>query len=252
MNYIKPSRKLAAICVLLLLFNSANAQKTVTKQGIAWYCYNQTLLLTDKYSLQTELHERRFMNPDVQFQSVIRTQLHRSLGAGWETSFGVALSLQDPNNPFAKVKLTVPEFRPHLEFAYNQKMQYFTLDHRYRAEARYFRNTNSSLTELEDGVDFANYRLRYRLQATVPVWKYSDKKTVKLKIADEIMLNAGEKIVTNVCDQNRLLVCLNLDLAENISFEMGYMNSFQQRSTGTFYDRDVLLCTVSHKINLIK
>ncbi len=252
MSHIKLERKSLIVSFLLLFIFSVNGQKSITKQGIAWYCFNQTLQFNDQYYLQTELHERRFMNPDVQFQSIVRTHLHKTWGAGWETSAGVALSLQDPNNPFAAVKLTVPEFRPHLELDHNQKLQYFTLDHRYRVEARYFRNANSALTQLEEGVDFANYRFRYRLQATLPIWKYAENKSLKIKFGDEIMLNAGERIVINVCDQNRIFASLNVDLASNFSFEVGYMNSFQQRSTGSFYDRDLLLCTVFQKINLKK
>ena len=168
------------------------------------------------------------------------------------TSVGVAVSLQDPNNPFAAIKLTVPEFRPHLEFAQHQELNRFSVDHRYRAEARYFRNSNSSFTELEEGVDFANYRFRYKLQATVPIWKYGKNQSLKLKLGDEIMLNAGSNIVTNFADQNRIFASANLDLAYNMSFEFGYMNSFQQRPNGSFYDRDLLICTLSQKINLKK
>lgn len=252
MSHALIGRKLVTMSFLVLFLFSINAEKSITKQAFVWYCYNQTLLLNNQYYLQAELHERHFMDPNVQFQSLLRTHLHKVLGNGWETSVGVAVSLQNPNNPFAIVKLIVPEFRPHFEFSYNQKMQYFSLDHRYRAEARYFRNANSTLTELEDGVDFTNYRFRYRLQATVPLWECTEKKMLKLKFGDEIMLNAGERIVTNVCDQNRVFVSLNMDLASNFSFELGYLNSFQQRSTGSFYDRDIVLCTVSHKINLKK
>lgn len=249
-HYPQLGRKLFTISLLLFLLFSTKAQKSITRQQLVWYYYNQTFLLNDKYYLQTELHERRFIDPDVQFQSLARTHLHRILGNGWETSVGVAVSLQNPNNPFASVKLTVPEFRPHIEFDYNQKMDYLTLDHRYRAEARYFRNSNSANTALEEGVDFANYRFRYRLQATIPLWKFSNNRALKVKFGDEIMLNAGSRIITNVCDQNRITGSLSMDLLANFNLELGYLHLFQQRSNGAFYERDILLCTVSHKINL--
>ena len=252
MNWIITRRNGVAMCFTCLFLFSATAQKIISNQGVAWCSYIQTLQFNEQYYLQTQLHELRFMDPDVQLQTFLTTHLFKSLGADWETSIGATFSLQGPSDPLAAVKLTVPEFRPHLEFDYKQKLQYFTLDHRYRGEARFLKNTNIDRTEFVDGVDFANYRFRYRLQATLPLCKYAENKSLKVKFGDEIMLNAGEQIVINICNLNAVYACLNFDLASDLKLDLGYMNIFQQRSTGSFYDRDILLCTVSQEINLKK
>ena len=152
--------------------------------------------------------------------------------------------------PNAIVKLTVPELRPHVEFAYKQKLDKVTLDHKYRAEARFFHSTNQARTELEDGFEFGNFRFRYRLQATIPLLKVDESRTLEFKISDEININAGNKISKNVFDQNRIFVGINYDLLTNLNFEVGYLNWFQQRPNGDFYNRNIIRFSVFHEISL--
>jgi hypothetical protein len=237
----------------VLTMSKSIAQKSVTDQNLVWYGYFLTLQWNKKWYIQSEVQERHYVDPSAQHQFLIRNHLHRTLGnSGWETSAGFCFFLQSPNDPEAPVKLTVPELRPHLEFAQKQKLKYVTLDHRYRFEARYFHNTNATRTALEEGYDFGNFRFRYRVQATVPIWKIDAKKTLKLKISDEIHLNAGQKIVKNVYDQNRLYAGLSLDLLPNFTIDAGYLNWFQQRPSGDFFNRNILRFAIYHKINLEK
>ena len=133
-----------------------------------------------------------------------------------------------------------------------QKLPKVTFDHRYRLEARFFHNINEQRTELDDGYEFGTYRFRYRLQATIPLYKVADQRYLKLKISDEIHLNAGSKITINVFEQNRAYAGINFDILKNLSFEVGYLNWFQQRPNGDFYNRDILRFTVFHKIKLNK
>jgi len=248
--------KAIAIFSFLSIFSMGIVgQKVISSQEIIWYTYSQTLQLNDKWYLQAECSERHFINPTSQFQALGRIHAHRILGAGWETSAGIATSFQnpnDPNKPSATQKLTVAELRPHIELAYNQKIDKMSIDHRYRAEARYFGNSNATQTELEDGVFFSNFRCRYKIQASVPVWKLGEKQNIKLKIGDEIMINVGDKIISNFADQNRFFAGVNIDLLPNMTFEMIYINSFQQQRNEFYFNRNILHCTLSHKINLSK
>jgi hypothetical protein len=240
------------LVVLLLFFSlGAKSQKVVTDQQLVWYGYFLSIQFNDKWHLQTEVQERHFINPVAQHQFLIRSDIHRALGAsGWETSAGMCAFFQNPNDPNAAVNLTVPELRPHIEFAYRQKVKIMTFDHRYRAEARFFHRTNIARTDLEDGFEFGNFRLRYRLQATVPVWRIDDKRTLKVKVNDEVLLNAGSKIIKNVFDQNRIYAGISFDAMPKLTFDAGYLNWYQQRPTGDFYNRNILRFSVYHKITL--
>ena len=228
-------------------------QKNITNQQLMWYGYFTTFKINENWYFQNELQERHYIKPLAQHQFLIRGHIHRLLGkSGWETSVGMCLFLQNSNDPNSTNKLTVPELRPHIEFAYKRKFMKVTIDHRYRAEARFFHNTDSTRTELEDGFDFGNFRFRYRLQATIPVIKIADERFIKVKISDEIHLNAGNKISKNVFEQNRIYGGISCDISQKTAFDIGYLNWFQQRSNGDFFNRNILRITVFHKIDLQK
>lgn len=228
-----------------------NAQKNITTQHLVWYAYTNMLQLNKQWSLQTEIHERHYIAPTAQHQFLVRSQIRRALGnSGWDTSLGLCLFWQSPNDPKASPKPIIPEVRPHVEFTYKQKLPHFTLDHRYRAEARFFHHTDSGKTHLEDGYGWGNFRFRYRLQATIPVWKIRDNSTLKIKIGDEILINADKKITATTFDQNRIYIGLSADIGAVLTLDLGYLNWFQQRSASDFYNRHILQLAVLHKITL--
>lgn len=238
----------------LLMFSSVlYGQKKVVRQDLLWYGVYTTININEKWYFQNELQERHYINPTAQHQFVFRGHIHRYLGAsGWESSMGMCLFLQNPNDPKASIKLTVPELRPHLEFACKQKFMRLTFDHRIRAEARFFHNINSTATSLSSGYSFGNFRFRFHFQLTVPILKVADKRFLKLKVSDEVHINAGRNIVTNVFDQNRVYGGIGYDVSPNLTVEAGYLNWFQQRPNAEFFNRDIVRFSLFHKVNLRK
>ena len=107
------------------------------------------------------------------------------------------------------------------------------------------------MTELVDGFEFANYRFRYRIQAAVPLLKMADKRSIKFKIGNEILVNLGSNININVFDQNRVSAAMNYDILNNLSVEVGYLNWFQELPNGTFFNRDVLRFAIFHNISFL-
>jgi hypothetical protein len=57
-----------------------------------------------------------------------------------------------------------------------------------------------------------------------------------LVLADEVLLNFGREVVYNTMDQNRIFVGIKQNLNPQLSFDFGYMNVYQQRSSGYQYD----------------
>lgn len=242
------------ILLTAISFKIGHAQesKSITHQNLIWYGYFNTLHFSDKLFLTTEFQERHFISPIVQSQFVTRTHLHFQLNSGWDAAAGMCLFLQGTNDPF-KTSITVPELRPHVEFNYKQKLNKLTFEHRYKIESRFFHNVNSDRTELEDGYFFGNFRFRYRIQATIPFATFKNGGKVKLKVSDEIHINAGHSIVLNTFDQNRIYFGINTDITKNLSFEIGYLNWFQKRITDAdYYNRHILRFTFSQRLNLSK
>ena len=175
--------------------------------------------------------------------------MHRKLGnSAWETAIGMCLFLQSPSNPNAAIRLTIPELRPHLEFTYKQNLKSLTIEHRYRAETRFFQNTNQEKTELETGFYYGNIRLRYRLQAVIPIVEFKRFQFVRLKIGDEIHLNTANQVSNTIFDQNRILGSVSFDLSQNTSLELGYINWFLQINPETFFNRNNLSVMSAHKV----
>jgi len=247
--------KNAVLCAALLpvMYLPVHA-RDVTAQGLAWYSYFNTLKINDKWQIISEIHERHFLNSVAQHQNVYRFKAHYTLGkSGWDIAPSMTFFLQTtPQDPERMEALMVPELRPHLELNYKQKLSRAVLMHRYRLEARFFHNVNDEQTALEPGYSFGNFRARYQFSATVPLFKIKDERKLSLRLGDELMVNFGKKIEKNFFDQNRIFGSVVVDVLDNLSLDAGYLNWYQQRPNGTFYNRHFLRIGVQHTIRLKK
>ena len=232
------------------IFLHAQESKTINNQDMVWYAYYNTLQFSEKTYLTSELQERHFVNKLEQRQIVLRTHLHQEIDKNREVSVGFCFFIHGKNDPEEPKTIAVPEFRPHLEFGVKQPFQKFVLSHRYRAELRYFHNVSADRLELEDGYEFTNFRLRYQLQASTKLGAIQNK-IIRLRVLDEIMLNAGKKVINNVFDQNNIYVGLSVEINPNTQFEIGILKRFQQRANpNEYFERDILRLTLFHKIKL--
>jgi hypothetical protein len=77
-------------------------------------------------------------------------------------------------------------------------------------------------------------RVRYLVGFNVPIFK---KKTAPtLVVSDEILIQFGKEVVLNTFDQNRLFVGIKQSINPKWSYDFGYMNVYQQKSSGFQYD----------------
>lgn len=239
------------LVIILIIPEFLLAQKKIENQQLIWYGYYNNLKLNENWSLNSEIQERQFYNPTAQHQLVFRSNLERKVFADWKASVGMTLFFQNPNTPNSESNLTVPELRPDIGFNNKQKLSFVTISHRYKAEARFFHDVENN--RLVGGYRFSNFRLRYQLGLDFPIWKKEGNEKLLLKIKDEIMFNAGNKIVKNIFDQNRIYLAVNYKLNNSYAVELGYMNWFQQQKSGTdFYNRDILRLSIFHNIDLKK
>lgn len=223
--------------------------KQITHQQLIWYGYFNTVEFSNKWFITAEMQERRFFHPGRQHQFLARTHLHHKMNNGWDAGPGFTYFLQSPHDPYSESTLAVPELRPHLEFNLRQNTGKITVSHRYKAEWRFIHNTGNG--GLADG--YWNYfRFRYRAGIDFPLFKKENRnRLLKLKISDEIHINAGSKIIKNIFDQNRVYIGLNYRLNKNFALETGYLNWFQQRTSGDqFYNRNIIRFIIYHKITL--
>jgi hypothetical protein len=237
------------ISIYLCKTTNVHGQKAITTQNLIWYSNYTTLEINKKWYLLGEIQERHFVTPLKQHQFLVRGHLHYKIFEKWDISSGMCLFLQDSNDPYAEKSLTVPELRPHIEGINKQKIGGISIDYRFRGEARFYHNTNAGRTLLEEGYFFSNYRLRFRIQATIPLFKITESKKIKLKLSDELHLNAGNTSRVHTFDQNRIYAGVNLEVSPNLNWEINYLNWFQKRNETQYFNRNIFILTCNNRIS---
>lgn len=229
---------------------SYSQNRSVTTQQLIWLFYYNTISFSKKYFLSTEIFERRYIEGFKSHQSLIRTHFHRKLNDHFDGALGFTLFLQRPHDPNSNSSFAIPELRPHIELNYKFHTEKFNFHSRLRFENRNFRNAANN--ELIDGYN-TNYRIRLLVSADVPMVKFKNTQTIKLKLTDEIHFSAGGVYESGKFDQNRIGISLNVDITKNLSFETGYLNWYQKRpGIDAYYNRHIIRIGINHKINLKK
>lgn len=231
------------VCTFCIIFTFTKAQKNVENQDLLWLRYALKMKINDRYQINTEIEERTYHSPWRQHQLVSRATLERKLEKDWSVNVGFTYFVQSlPHDPEVADYHNQIELRPHLGFGYQQKIsEKFSVNHRIKSEFRFFEQENGRF-------EYGNNRTRYMLNVQ---YRFLPKFT--LSAFDEIHLNIGKKIVKNVFDQNRIGGSIMYFPIPNLGFELGYLNWFQQRTSGVdFYNRDIIRFTVHQNINLKK
>lgn len=242
--------------ILVLLFflflqlpiSAQEPEKSVVTQDIVWLRYHNILNINERWLLTTEIDVRRFVFPDRAHQWVLpRLHTHYKLSNQLNVGGGAALFLQAlPQEQESDVVYTRPEIRPHQEVNLRHILGKLSINQRVRVEERFFLGTDFDRPEF-------NFRFRYQLLASFSLMEMENNQSLQLKVADEIMFNAGATIVNNVFDQNRIYAAFQLIHSKNWSTEVGYMHWHQKRPSGTdFFNRNILRITVAHTVKLKK
>lgn len=86
-----------------------------------------------------------------------------------------------------------------------------------------------------------SYRFRYFFSYTFPISK--GERPVSLVLANEVLVQFGEKIVYNTFDQMRFFIGVHRRVSKEVAFDFGYFPIYSQTSAGNVY-------TLNHIIRL--
>jgi hypothetical protein len=233
--------------ILSNFMSIAQEKKNIDSQSLLWTRYYNQLELNTSWSIHSEFDNRIFLSPLDQNLFVLRVQGRYKvleqieLGAGF-TYFSVATQDPDIHSKFNK-----PEYRIQQDATLKQNLGKTTLNQRFQIEERFFQNFDKE--RLISGSTFF-WRFRYRIQGDYNFWQ-KKKQFLKAIISDEIMINAGKKVVNNTFDQNRIYAGLQYGIDSSLALELGYMNSFQQRSTEVdYFNRNIIRLSIYHKLKI--
>lgn len=235
--------------ILFLSFglSAQTVEKKINKQSFSLFSLSSTFQVSPKWSIMSDVQERNFITPIKQNQLSLRTQVQYNLGHDWTAAGGTSYVLTRAGDPTSLSTLVIPEIRINQDLNYKQKFSSFSFGHRYRMEERFIRKTmNDTLIEGHKFIERLSYTLSFEFNLLRSKNKF---RSLAFKASDGIFINASKQIVYNTFDQNRFYTGLNYQMYKNISIEMGYINIFQQRSSGNeFYNRNIASFSISHKM----
>lgn len=236
------------IILLLLATRPLSAQqKVVTDRSQLFVAYLNQTRISDKWGIWTDLHYRRSDNfADRNFLALGRLGLTYYLREDVRITAAYAYvhAFPDPGLKTAK-----PEHRPWQQIWWRNKYSHFQLTQALRLEQRFVRKVSNDV--LTDDYTYSN-RIRFNIMATVPLKKKSAEKSRLFAVVNnEVFLSFGTNVVYNHFDQNRFFTGLGWQFNSNWSAHLGYMNLFQQLSSGnTFFNNHCIRLFVYHNPDL--
>ena len=227
--------------ILLLWSTSLFSQRDKLQQTALWFRYSNNVSLPKEVKLKSELEHRLFIIPMVRtHQLYLRLIAEKHFKKDWFVGGGFALFMNGANDARNESKLLTTEPRPFIDIGYRQKINdKLLINHRYRTEWRFFKNTNQAYTELEDGFR-DNFRFRYQLMLEYMPFK-KEEKELRLRTFNEIMINAGKNVGRNIFDQNRTSLGIQFNINKFIGIETSYIFWIQQQASGdSFISRHIV------------
>jgi hypothetical protein len=248
----KPAITTTLVAILLSMISFLGySQENEIKKAL-WYGYIVKVPVSSRWYNETEVMERHFIDPFLQSQFLVRTRFHKEISGKSNFGFGGSVFLFYVPQTSYQSSFTLPELRPHGEYNFKANLGPVDLENRLRGELRFFKNTNEPKTELENGFHFGAARFRYRLQAVLPIAKISEKKSLKFKLADELMAMVGGTVDGLSFDQNRISADFSISFSPLLSLDLGYVNWFQSKPSGGYLEQHILRTVLKHQLHASK
>ncbi len=237
------SHRLFVIGTICAFSTGTFAQKKITHTNQQWLQAYGQWKINEKLNLSADAGVRRMDGLSEWSQMLVRAGIGYKLIGNLQGTTGVACFTF-----FAEDKIARIEYRPYQELLTTQTFGKATVQHRFRLESRYFRRVDDGLITSDDQF---NFRFRHRVYITVPIWQFSEKnpdRKLLFNIGDEIFLNAGNEVVYNAMDNNRLVAGLSLSLNAKTVVSCIYNLQTGQRMRPASYEyTDVVWLTINHR-----
>lgn len=222
------------IIIFCLCDNALQAQlktKEVNTQSQSWFSFNSTNRISTHWGFIADAHIRRnnfVADPSFYF---LRGAINYWVSDNITIAVGYGKMWLAPTVPgwtnFAK------EDRVYLQIQSISKLGKIGLLQRLRNENRW---QQKMVNDNFSGSYKATDRIRYLLSTTIPIFK--NKKYPLLVVSDELAIQFGKEVVYNTFEQNRLFFGIKQNLSKSLSYDLGFMQVMQEKSTGYQYDKN--------------
>ncbi|MEP1489473.1 MAG: DUF2490 domain-containing protein [Algibacter sp.] len=198
-------KHLLTILLLTLTITLSYSQTTPEDKLGAWYMFDATHKVADKFSIKTGFQLRSFEVADNINLLFYYTGINYHLNKN--TTLTLAYCFLDIDRSFSITgESHLYENRPYEQLSYKQQAFKFPIYHRLRLEHRFlnFQHTQTTL-----------HRLRYRLGTKIKL-----NKTLFLNINNEVFANFKDQVFT----ENRFYAALGFNISKSDNIQIGYLN----------------------------
>jgi long-subunit fatty acid transport protein len=204
-------KRISFLLLLTLFFSKAQAQKSAENKLGAWYMYNGTHKLSDKYSIQTMAHFRYFEVTSQFQQEIYRLGVNYAFNK--KTNFTIGVSYASGDLAYDIPSIHLYEWRLYEDLNVTSNWQKFKARHRFRLEHRFTHR---------DFIDETINWFRYDLNLNYPL-----SKNWSVYAFNEIFLN----FKGNVIGQNWTGAGFIHKIDKNLKFKIGYFQIKQDTNT---------------------
>ena len=211
-------------------FSSAQTpgDKQINHYNQCWNSINSTIRISDYWGAMADFHVRTD-----DFYNHIYFYFLRIGGINWinrkyPVAYGYAhlwLAPKAGNETWSN------ENRIYQQWSASHNEGIVKVLHRIRTEERW-------MDVIEDDKKTGDRQLSFRLRylASFEIQVFQNKKSPSIVVSDEVMVQFGKNIALNTFDQNRFFLGLKMTIKPDLTFDIGYMNILQQKSSGYQYD----------------
>lgn len=229
------TKKIKRIIVFIVLFlplfiiAQTTPQKEINHQVQFWTSINTVTRFNDRWGMLADFHIRRnnfIADPSFYF---LRGAANYWIKDNMTVSFGYAHMWLAPSR--SDWHTFSNENRIYQQFQVISRIRRSVILQRLRNEQRWQQKiVDDKRTNDYKFTDRVRYLLNYNYSI------FQNNYLPSLVVADEILIHFGKEIVYNTFDQNRLFIGIKQNISSTLSFDFGYMNVYQQKSTGYQYD----------------
>jgi hypothetical protein len=203
--------------------------RQVNQQFQTWTSVNSIMRFSNRWGMMADMHMRR--NNGVADPSffIVRVGADYWVHDKMIAAAGYGHMWLAPTHQ--NWSTTVHEHRLHQQIAFSSAAGTTGIVNRIRNEQRWMQQVKE---DKRTGYWKFTNRVRYLVHFSFPIAASHGKYAIVL--ADEIFVHFGKDIVYNTFDQNRLFIGIKSKINKNWSYDIGYMNVYQQKASGYQYD----------------
>lgn len=235
MNILPFCHRLPFIIIFTLIFYSHSyAQlkpKEVTNRPQSWVGFNSVLRLNKHWGISLDANYRTNHFFESEFYTIVRSGVSYWLNENIVLTAGYGHQWTAPTT--SGWHTITNEERLYQQVILTQKIGLISIVNRLRNEERWQEQITAD-TNTHNKI-FTD-RIRYQLSTIIPLSKKTN--LPSLVLSDELFVQMGKTIVFNTFDQNRAFVGLREMLRKDLSVDIGYMLTYQEKSSGYQYNRD--------------